>query len=358
MNPGAPHAAGLKREGKTIPEVGNAIVANPLRALRVNIRLEYNQAQKLRSFWILHIFRVLRVADRRRPAIPTKQISMSIARPSQESLTSATTLGNGVCMPWLGLGVWQIREDGETERVVRTAIEQGYRSIDTATIYGNERGVGQAIRNCGVPREQLFITTKVWNDDIRRDNVIGAFEKSLAQLGLEYVDLYLVHWAIAGKIVPAWRAMEELARSERVKAIGVSNHMRPHLDELLGAATIVPVVNQIEFHPYLQSRPLRTFCKAKKIQVEAWSPLMKAGPLLHDPSLVDIAKRHRKSVAQVVLRWDIQSGIVTIPKSANAHRIAENAAIFDFTLSAAEMTAIDSLERNQRTGADPFNVPF
>jgi diketogulonate reductase-like aldo/keto reductase len=271
---------------------------------------------------------------------------------------SAVVLNNGVPMPWLGLGVWQIRDNAETERVVRTAIEHGYRSIDTAKVYGNERGVGQAIRHCGLARERLFVTTKVWTDDIRRNRVREAFDESLKLLGLEYVDLYLVHWPIAGRIVPAWRAMEELARAGQVRAIGVSNHLRPHLDELLRAAAVIPAVNQIEFHPYLQSRPLRTFCRENKIQLEAWSPLMKAGSLLRDPVLVEIAKRHGKSVAQVVLRWDIQSGVVTIPKSARAARITENAAIFDFALSAGEMTAIDALDRNQRVGADPHHFPF
>ena len=277
---------------------------------------------------------------------------------NQSGVASTTTLNNGLHMPWLGLGVWQIRDNAATERAVRTAIEQGYRSIDTAKIYGNERGVGRAIRHCGLPREKLFVTTKVWNDDVRADRVSDAFEQSIHELGLEYLDLYLVHWPIAGKIVAAWRALEELARSGRVKAIGVSNHMRPHLDELLAAARTPPAVNQIEFHPYLQSRPLLTFCRENKIQVEAWSPLMQAGPLLKDPVLVEIAKRHGKSVAQVVLRWDIQSGVITIPKSAKANRISENAAIFDFALDAGEMTAIDNLERSHRSGSDPFNFSF
>jgi diketogulonate reductase-like aldo/keto reductase len=261
-------------------------------------------------------------------------------------------------MPWLGLGVWQIRDDTETERVVRTAIELGYRSIDTAMIYGNERGVGRGIRHGGVPRDRLFVTTKVWPDDVRRNRVIEAFEASLSRLGLEYVDLYLVHWPVAGQIVQAWRAMEQLADSTRVKAIGVSNHMKPHLDELLGAAKVPPAVNQIEFHPYLQSRPLVKYCQENRIQVEAWSPLMKAGTLFQDPVLVGIAQRHARSVAQIILRWDLQCGVVTIPKSANAVRIAENAAIFDFTLSAEEMKAIASLDRNHRSGADPHRFPF
>lgn len=285
-------------------------------------------------------------------------MSTTAHSPHPDAPDATTTLNNGVRMPWLGLGVWQIRDDAETERVVRTAIELGYRSIDTATIYGNERGVGRGIRQSGVPRDRLFITTKVWTDDVRGNRVSEAFEASLSRLGIEYVDLYLVHWPVVGQIVPAWRAMEQLARSGRVKAIGVSNHMQPHLDELLAAAKTPPAVNQIEFHPYLQSRPLLSYCRENKIHVEAWSPLMKAGALLRDPILVEIAQRHARSVAQVILRWDLQSGVVTIPKSAHAARIAENAAIFDFTLSAEEMNAIARLDRNQRTGADPHRFPF
>jgi diketogulonate reductase-like aldo/keto reductase len=280
------------------------------------------------------------------------------AGPGAGDLNSSTQLNNGLRMPWLGLGVWQIRDDAETERVVRAAIAQGYRSIDTAKIYGNERGVGRAIRSCGVPREQLFVTTKVWTDDVRRDRVADAFQESLDVLGLEYLDLYLVHWPVSGRIVKAWHAMEQLAASGRVKAIGVSNHMRPHLDELLASATIPPAVNQIEFHPYLQSRALVDFCREHRIQVEAWSPLMRAGALLQNPVLVDIARQHGRTVAQVVLRWDIQSAIITIPKSAKPQRIAENAAIFDFELSPAEMSAIGRLDRDHRVGPDPFNFTF
>jgi methylglyoxal/glyoxal reductase len=278
--------------------------------------------------------------------------------PGPDAPDSTTVLNNGVRMPWLGLGVWQIRDDAETERVVRTAIEQGYRSIDTAMIYGNERGVGRGIRHSGIPREQIFVTTKVWPDDVRSNRVREAFDASLHRLGLDYVDLYLVHWPVAGRIVAAWQAMEELARSGRVKAIGVSNHMTPHLEELLAVAKIPPAVNQVEFHPYLQSPPLLKYCRENKIQVEAWSPLMKAGSLLRDPVLENIAQRHSRSVAQIVLRWDVQSGVVTIPKSAKAERLAENAAIFDFTLSGDEMKAIEGLDRNHRSGADPHAFPF
>ena len=277
---------------------------------------------------------------------------------SIEGLREGVALNNGVRMPWLGLGVWQIHGDSETMEVVRDAIALGYRSIDTARIYGNERGVGQAIRACGVPREELFITTKVWNDEIRAGRVETAFDQSLKLLGLDYVDLYLVHWPIAGKIVTTWKAMEQLQRTGRVKSVGVSNHMLPHLDELLAAAEIVPAVNQIEFHPYLQSKPLVDLCRAKGIRVEAWSPLAKGGDLLRDPLLSDVAKHHGKTVAQIVLRWEVQRGVVTIPKSTKPHRLAENAGIFDFQLSDGEMSAIDALDRGQRVGADPFNFGF
>lgn len=271
---------------------------------------------------------------------------------------TTVTLNNRLPMPLLGLGVWQVNTDAETERVVCMAIEAGYRSIDTARIYGNERGVGRAIRSCGLPRDQLFITTKVWNEDIRRGTVAEAFAESLGRLQLDYVDLYLVHWAIPGKVTSTWHAMEKLQRSGRTKSIGVSNHLRPHLDELLPRAEIVPAVNQIELHPYLQSRALVDHCRAHQIQVEAWSPLMKGRELLADPLLVRIAEAHGKTVAQIVLRWEVQSGIVTIPKSVHRERIRENAAIFDFALTEAEMAQVNALDRNHRIGADPLNVPF
>ncbi|PTX94428.1 aldo/keto reductase [Opitutus sp. ER46] len=273
-------------------------------------------------------------------------------------LRATVPLAHGGGIPWLGLGVWQISGDAATERVVRSAIDLGYRSIDTATIYGNERGVGRAVRASGVPREELFVTTKVWNDDIRTGRVAEAFEASLRALGLDYVDLYLVHWPIRGKVVATWKAVEKLLLTGRVKAIGVSNHMVPHLEELLAEAEVVPAVNQIEFHPYLQSRPLLEYCRGKGIQLEAWSPLMVGGAVLQDPTLTAIAARHRKTIAQVILRWDVQGGIVTIPKTQHQERMAENAAIFDFVLSEEEMAAIDALDRDQRTGADPMNVPF
>lgn len=288
----------------------------------------------------------------------TEHTSRQALPPEVGSPESAVRLSSGIRMPWLGLGVWQMNGDRETEKAVRDAIEVGYRHIDTAKIYNNERGVGRAIRSCGVPRERLFVTTKLWNDDIRSGRVAAAFDQSLARLELEYVDLYLVHWAIPGRIVPTWKAMEPLLKTGRVRAIGVSNHLRPHLDELLAAADIVPAVNQIEFHPYLQSKPLIEFCRAKGISPEAWSPLMQAGAVLRDPKITAIAQRYRKTVAQVILRWEIQSGVVTIPKTTHRERMIENAALFDFELAPAEMAEICALDRNERSGADPMNVRF
>ncbi|HTT56510.1 MAG TPA: aldo/keto reductase [Opitutaceae bacterium] len=278
--------------------------------------------------------------------------------PRAEGLRAAVTLNNGVRMPWFGLGVFQIAGDSATETVVRMAIAQGYRSIDTAALYANERGVGRAIRGAGVPRAELFVTTKVWNDDMRRDRVEAAFEQSLRRLGLDYIDLFLLHWPIAGKITTSWQALEKLHRAGKIKAIGVSNFMPKHLDELLAAAEVVPAVNQIEFHPYLQSKALADQCRAKGIQLEAWSPLMQGGALLRDPALAAIAAAHGKTVAQIVLRWDVQGGVVTIPKSVQPRRLAENAGIFDFSLTDAEMAAIAALDRNQRSGADPYHFNF
>ena len=278
--------------------------------------------------------------------------------PRADGLRATVTLNNGRRMPWFGLGVFQIAGDSATETVVRMAIAEGYRSIDTAALYGNERGVGRAVRGAGVPRAELFVTTKVWNDDMRRDRVEAAFEQSLRRLGLDYVDLFLLHWPIAGKITVSWQAAEKLYRGGKIKAIGVSNFMPKHLDELLGAAEVVPAVNQIEYHPYLQSKALADYCRTKGIQLEAWSPLMQGGALLRDPALAAIAAAHGRTVAQVVLRWDVQGGVVTIPKSVQPRRLAENAGIFDFALTDAEMAAITALDRNQRSGADPYHFNF
>jgi len=282
---------------------------------------------------------------------------MNVAKHLQDT----TTLHNGVKMPWFGLGVFKVPEGTEVEFSVKTAIKSGYRSIDTAAIYANEEGVGRGIRQglqeAGIGREDLFVTSKVWNADLGYDSTIAAYETSLRKLGLEQLDLYLIHWPVEGKFKEAWRALETLYREGRVRAIGVSNFHVHHLEELLKDAEIKPMVNQVEYHPRLAQKELRRFCGEHGIQLEAWSPLMQ-GQLLDDPTLKDIAAKHGKSVPQVILRWDLQNGVVTIPKSTKEHRIAENAAIFDFALTEDDMARIDGMNQDKRVGPDPDNFDF
>ncbi len=272
-------------------------------------------------------------------------------------LQSTTKLSNGVEMPWFGLGVYKVEEGDQVVNSVKWAIEAGYRSIDTAALYQNEEGVGQAIKESGVPREELFITTKVWNSDQGYDATLQAFEKSLSKLGLDYVDLYLVHWPVKGKYKDTWRALEKLHEDGKVRAIGVSNFQIHHLEDLLADAKVRPVVNQVELHPLLSQVELRNYCKEQGIQIEAWAPLAQ-GRLLDNPILQAIADKHGKSIAQVLLRWDIQSGIVTIPKSIKKERIVQNADIYNFELSVEEMKQIDDLNEDRRFGADPDNFDF
>lgn len=273
-------------------------------------------------------------------------------------LTDTTVLGNGVRMPWLGLGVWKAAEGQEVEQAVRTAIDIGYRSIDTAAVYGNEEGVGRAIRDSGISRDQLFITTKVWNSDQGYDSTLAAYEISLNKLGLDYVDLYLIHWPVKGKYKETWKALEHLYAESRVRAIGVSNFHVHHLDDLLQDAVVKPMVNQVEYHPRLAQRELLAYCKANQIQMEAWSPLMQGKELISHELLVGLGQKYGKSPAQIILRWDLQNGVVTIPKSVTPSRIRENADIFDFTLSAQDMELIDGLNLDTRVGADPDNFNF
>lgn len=268
----------------------------------------------------------------------------------------ATVLTNGVRMPWLGLGVWRTKDGEEVVSAVRTAIEAGYRSIDTAALYRNEAGVGRAVRECGVPREDLFITTKVWNSDQGYATTLEAFEASRQRLALEYVDLYLVHWPVRGKYKDTWRALEKLYEDGLVRAIGVSNFHPHHLADLLEDCRVVPMVNQLEFHPLLTQPESRAFCREHGIQLEAWSPLMQGH--LDLPPLTEIGRRYGKSAAQVVLRWDLQHQVVTIPKSTTPSRILENSEIFDFSLSTEDMAAIDGLHAGRRFGADPDNFNF
>lgn len=268
------------------------------------------------------------------------------------NLKSATKLANGVEMPWFGLGVFKVQEGQEVVDSVKAAIKAGYRSIDTATVYGNEEGVGQAIRESGVAREELFITTKVWNNDQGYDSTLAAFDLSLSKLGLDYVDLYLVHWPIRAKYKDTWRALEELYADGKVRAIGVSNFQIDHLEDLLTEANVKPMVNQVELHPLLSQLELREYCKAQGIQIEAWAPLAQ-GHLLDNEVIADIAARHNKTLPQVILRWDLQNGIVTIPKSVKEERIIANADIFDFELSEDEISRINALNNNQRFGSHP-----
>lgn len=268
------------------------------------------------------------------------------------NLKDTTTLSNGVKMPWMGLGVFKVTEGEEVIQSVKAAIKNGYISIDTAAIYGNEEGVGQAIKESGVPREELFITTKLWNSEQGYESTLAAFETSMNKLGLDYLDLYLIHWPGKDKYKETWKAFEKLYKDGRVRAIGVSNFLVHHLEDLLSSAEIKPMVNQVEFHPHLTQKELLAFCKNEGIQLEAWSPL-KQGQLLSEPVLEDLAHKYNKSIAQVILRWDLQHGVVTIPKSIKEHRIIENANIFDFELSAEDMEKIDGLNQDSRAGSHP-----
>ncbi|WP_036323132.1 aldo/keto reductase [Microbispora sp. ATCC PTA-5024] len=264
------------------------------------------------------------------------------------------TLNDGVVMPRLGLGVWQV-SDREAERAVLTAIEHGYRGVDTAKLYHNERGVGRAVRASGLPRDELFVTTKLWNDEHDSDKALRAFDASMDRLGLDVLDLYLIHWPAPrqGKYVQAWRALEKLYFEGRVRAIGVSNFTVEALRRLLDETDVVPAVNQIELHPWLPQRELRAFHAEHGIATEAWSPLGQGRGLLDLPVLAEIGARHGKTAAQVVLRWHLQLGNVVIPKSVTPSRIAENIDVFDFELSPEEMAAVDALDAGRRLGPNP-----
>jgi len=259
-------------------------------------------------------------------------------------------------MPWLGLGVWQVKEGEEVEASVRHTIQTGYASIDTAAAYANEEGVGRAIRDSGVPRDSLFITTKVWNAHQGYDSTLRAFEASRRKLGLDILDLYLIHWPVKGKYKETWRALEKLYKDGAVRAIGVSNFQVHHLQDLLDGCEVAPMVNQVEFHPLLTQKPLLSFCREHRIQLEAWSPLMQGN--LELPLLAELSAKYGKSAAQIVLRWDLQHGVVTIPKSVTSHRIEENANVFDFELSGEDMARLDALNQDKRFGPDPDNFNF
>jgi diketogulonate reductase-like aldo/keto reductase len=255
-------------------------------------------------------------------------------------------------MPRLGLGTYKSAAGEEVEREVGWALDLGYRGIDTASLYGNEAGVGEAVAASGVARDELFVATKVWNDEQGYESTLAAFDRSLGRLGMEYVDLYLIHWPIPGTMAATWRAMEELLDAGRTRAIGVCNFLPHHLERLSGFASVPPAVDQIELHPYNQLPELREYCREHYVALQAWAPVMR-GRVYDVAEIVEIAAGHEVTPAQVAIRWTLQHGVTTIPKSVHEERIRENADVFGFELAEDEMAAIDALDRGQRLGPDP-----
>lgn len=270
-------------------------------------------------------------------------------------------LNNGISMPMLGYGVFRVEDGKELADKVYFAIEQGYSSIDTAAIYGNEASVGEGINRAieagVVKREELFVTSKVWNAGLTFEQTKAAYAESLEKMQLDYLDLYLIHWPGKDRFKEPYRALEELYKDEKVKAIGVSNFQVHHLEELLSTASIVPAVNQVEFHPRLIQEELRVYTDRKGILLEAWSPLMN-GELLAHPLLQELSSKYGKSLAQIVLRWDIEHGVITIPKSMTDSRIIENKDIFDFEIEPADMERLDQLDDGTRSGPHPDEFDF
>jgi diketogulonate reductase-like aldo/keto reductase len=266
----------------------------------------------------------------------------------------ALQLSDGNRIPQLGFGVFKIPND-QTQAAVESALESGYRSIDAAAFYNNEKGVGAAIAASGIGREDLFVTSKEWNDAQGRGATMRSFDRSLRELGLDYLDMFLIHWPVPAQdlYVDTWRTLIELQASGRVRSIGVSNFEPAHLERLRIETDVVPVINQVELHPYLTQSTVRNYCATHSILVEAWSPLAKGGSLLLEREPAEIGELHGKSAAQVIIRWHVQLGNVVIPKSVTPSRIAQNIDVFDFELSDAELAAINSLDRDHRTGPDP-----
>lgn len=268
-------------------------------------------------------------------------------------------LNNGIEIPMVGLGVFRLNDEKKAYKSIRKAIDLGYRHIDTAMIYENEAAVGKAIKESGIPRNDIFLTTKLWNEDIRHNNAQKAIDTSLSKLKMDYVDLYLVHWPIKGKHVSVWSEMEQIYASGKAKSVGVSNYLQHHLKDILAMKSLIPAVNQLEHHPYLVQSDLMQFCFDNTIRPEAWSPFCAAkNNLLYETELIKIAEKYGKTPAQIVLRWNIDSGVVVIPKSSNPERQAENLNIFDFRLSQTDTEKIEALDRNVRVGSHPDTIIF
>ena len=267
-------------------------------------------------------------------------------------------LQNNIEIPIIGLGVFKSQDGAETEQAVSWALENGYTHIDTAKIYANEESVGNAIAKSSLPREKIFLTTKLWNEDIKKHRTKDAFQESLKKLQTEYVDLYLIHWPVEGRL-EAWADLEELYNAGKIKAIGVSNFQKHHLEELFKQAKIIPLVNQIESHPYFNNQELIDFCHSKNIAVQAWSPLGGDGaPILKNETILSLAEKYNKTPVQIILRWNIQRNVIILPKSVNRDRIISNIQAFDFELTNEDIKAINSLNKNKRNGADPDNFNF
>ncbi|HEX3074591.1 MAG TPA: aldo/keto reductase, partial [Ignavibacteriales bacterium] len=271
------------------------------------------------------------------------------------NINSIVKLNNGISMPVFGLGTYQSKVGAETRNAVSFALKYGYRLIDTAAVYGNEADVGAVVKESGLPREELFITTKVWNSDQGYYRTLDAFDESLRRLDMDYVDLYLIHWPVPNLRRESWKALEEIYASGRARSVGVSNYTIRHIEELLDYSSIIPVVNQVEFSPYLYQEKLMHYCNDNGIAIEAYSPLTR-GKKLRDPRLITIALKYSKSPAQLLIRWALQTGTIVIPKSVHAERIRENAEVFDFEIRPEDMAELNTFNENFRPGWDPSDV--
>ena len=271
------------------------------------------------------------------------------------AIDTKVVLGDGIEMPVFGLGTYRSGSSRRTRNIVRYALDIGYRHIDTARFYGNERDIGRAIEKSGIPRDEIFVTTKLWNSDHGYDKALKAFEKSLKDLGFDYLDLYLIHWPVPDLRGESWRALEKLCGDGKCRAIGMSNYMIPHLKELLATGSVKPAVNQVEFSPYLYQKQLLEYCRSNDIQFESYSPLTK-GHMLDDPKLGEIAGHYTKTPAQILIRWTLQKEVVVIPKSSRKERIRENADVFDFAISPQDMKRLDALHENLRVSWDPTAI--